>query len=43
MKRWWCEYVRAYLDVLAVAERWFPPLRWHAELYREIRWLRGAR
>ena len=34
MKRWWRDYVRAYLDVLAIAERWIPPLHWYAELYR---------
>lgn len=33
-RRWWREYVRAYLDLLAIAERWLPPLRWHLDLYR---------
>lgn len=40
-QRWVREYVRAYVDLLHIAERWIPPFHWHCELYRVcavLRW-----
>jgi len=39
-RRWLHEYVRAYLDLLYIAERWIPPLGWHCEFYRQCAALR---
>jgi len=42
VRRWASEYARAYRDVLAVAERWIPPLGWYVQLSRDCRALRGG-
>ena len=42
VRRWASEYARAYRDLLAVAERWIPPLGWYMQLGRDCRALRGG-